>query len=158
MNILNLITKKVHCIHADNSLDDAAKLMCEHDFSTLPVMNQDSGLVGMLTDRDILAAAIETGQRLAEIPVAAALSDDFVCCELHNDSDEVLEMMRLYQVYAIPVINRRLELLGIISLSDFANASLSQADADLDGAGSSDFVAALAAMNRSSDASIRIAR
>lgn len=153
MNILNLITKTVHCVNTEESLDDAAKLMCENDLSALPVLNEDSELVGMLTDRDILIAATETGRRLADIPVETAQSIDIVCCGLHNDSDEVLGLMQLYQVYTVPVINKYGKLLGIISLSDFAIASQSHAEES----GDTDFFAALVAMDRSSDLSMRIA-
>jgi CBS domain-containing protein len=49
MNVSNFMKKKVFYIHEDDTIECAAKLMVENHIGTLPVVDQEMKLIGILT-------------------------------------------------------------------------------------------------------------
>lgn len=122
MKVENIMTSTVFCVGSGQSLNEASQLMWEHNCGSLPVVDEDNQIVGMLTDRDIAMAAYINGKTLSEIPVSTAHSQELVCCQKGDDISDVQHMMQGHQVHRIPVIGDRGEPLGIVSLNDIARA------------------------------------
>jgi len=57
VKVENIMTSTVFCVGSGQSLNEAAQLMWEHNCGSLPVVDEDNQIVGMLTDRDIAMAA-----------------------------------------------------------------------------------------------------
>jgi len=122
MKVENIMTSTVFCVGSGQSLNEAAQLMWEHNCGSLPVVDEDNQIVGMLTDRDIAMAAYINGKTLSEIPVSTAHSQELVCCQKGDDISDVQHMMQGHQVHRIPVIGDGGEAIGIVSLNDLALA------------------------------------
>jgi CBS domain-containing protein len=60
MKVEDVMTRDVAIAHPEQSLQQAARLMCELDIGALPVADDDR-LVGMITDRDIVIRAVAEG-------------------------------------------------------------------------------------------------
>ena len=128
MTIEPLMSRHVRQCRPDQTLDQAAALMWEHDCGCLPVC-ADAGstgasrVIGMLTDRDICMAALFQGRPLSELKVADAMSRDIRVCELDDRPEDVELLMREQQIRRVPITYTSGALVGIVSLADFARAA-----------------------------------
>ena len=62
MTVRQVMTKDPKTIAPDAPLIEAARMMLEHEVSTLPV-TEDSQLVGIITESDIFRAFVELGEK-----------------------------------------------------------------------------------------------
>lgn len=122
MKVQEIMSKAVFCVGINQSLNDAAQLMWEHNCGCAPVVDAHNQVIGMVTDRDIAMAAYFNGKALADIPVSDTQSRQLVCCGPQDKISDVEAMMQAHQVHRIPVTGERLEPLGIVSLNDIALA------------------------------------
>ena len=58
MLVRDVMTAPVVTVHADDGLDDAARLLREHGVRSLPVVDDDGHLLGMVTDTDVVRDAV----------------------------------------------------------------------------------------------------
>lgn len=122
MKIANIMSRDVHFIGPDTTLQDAAKKMKEIDTGALPVAEHDK-LVGMLTDRDIAIRAVAAGKG-PDAKVRDAMSREVMYCFEDEDVQHVAENMGDLQIRRLPVMSRDKQLVGIVSLSDISRGSL----------------------------------
>jgi CBS domain-containing protein len=118
MKIENLMTCEVQTCHPEEALTSAAQKMWECDIGSLPVVDNNDHVIGMITDRDICMAAYTQGRSLSEIPIAVAMSKELFGCSPNDSIKDAEEALRSHQVRRLPVLNERQKLVGIVSLSD----------------------------------------
>jgi len=58
IKIREIMTRKVYTVTPDTPIEEAARLMLQHKIGGLPVL-QNGGLVGIITETDILAAFVD---------------------------------------------------------------------------------------------------
>jgi CBS domain-containing protein len=121
VRIEQLMQKKLGSVTAEQSLDDAARVLWERDCGCVPVVSEDGShrVVGMLTDRDICMAAYTQGCTLRDRSVGSAMSRDVETCAPGDSVSVAEERMRKNQVRRLPVIDGG-RLVGIVSLNDLA--------------------------------------
>jgi CBS domain-containing protein len=112
------------------TLAAAYELMMEGGFRHLPVVDDRGHVIGMLSDRDVLAAMPPPGAspellaasaELTRRPVTAAMADAVTVQE--DDALEVaIELMIANRVSALAVTDPRDRLCGIVTLVDVAGA------------------------------------
>lgn len=123
MKVEQLMTKAVATCAADDMLNEAARIMWEHDCGVVPITGGEGEgprVVGMLTDRDVCMAAYTKGRPLSEICVRDAMSTEVQSCRPGTDLIEAEGLMRSAQVHRLPVVDDADQLLGVISLADIA--------------------------------------
>lgn len=120
MKIAEIMTVDVHLTDPSESLQSAADTMLSKDVGCLPV-GRDGKLVGMLTDRDIVVRGIARGLG-PDARVQDAMSGDIRYCYEDEDLSHVASNMADLQVRRLPVVNRNKELVGVVSLADFAHS------------------------------------
>jgi len=100
------------------SLNDAARLMWEHDLGTVVVVNEQFKPVSMITDRDICMAAYTQGVALAHGQVASAMAKKMLTVPCYASIDELTELMAMAQVRRMPVVDEQGKLVGVVGMSD----------------------------------------
>lgn len=123
MRVEELMTRPVHSCRPEDSLEQAARSMWEHDCGSLPVSaaaNGERRAVGMITDRDICMAALFQGKPLRELCVRDAMAKEVQVCKPEDSLSGVEETMRTNRIRRLPVVGRQGALLGVISLADLA--------------------------------------
>jgi CBS domain-containing protein len=124
MKVQDVMSKNVRSCTPQDDLAAAARLLWNGDCGVLPiVVGAGRRVVGMLTDRDVCMAAWTQGRPLSEIPVEIAMASDVVTCRPEDDVSEVLGRLRARHVRRLPVVDESQQLLGIVSLVDFARAA-----------------------------------
>jgi CBS domain-containing protein len=100
------------------SLAEAAQLMKSEDIGSLPVVD-DSRLVAMLTDRDIVVRVVAEGLDPNAIVVGDVASRELVTVGPEQDLDEALALMARHQLRRLPVVEED-RLVGIVAQADVA--------------------------------------
>ena len=102
----------------EDTLADAAQLMAEKDLGSLVVISHGL-VVGMLTFREVILAAVKNGGAFGTTTVYRAMDSGPLICTMETELDEVRRMMLERHARYMPVINNRM-LMGVISFYDVA--------------------------------------
>ena len=105
-------------VRPDESLQRAAQVMDELNVGSLPVCDR-SGLVGMITDRDITIRATAAGLP-AHTHVADVMTDHARWCTSDQSVQEAMQQMADVQIRRMPVVDSDNQVVGIVSLGDLA--------------------------------------
>jgi CBS domain-containing protein len=120
MRVNDLMERDVKSCRLHDSLSAAARQMWENDCGCVPVLDDDSRVVGMVTDRDICMAAHFQKRPLGEIEIPSAMSDEIFACRSDDPIETAERTMREKQIRRLPVTDDRGRILGILSLNDIA--------------------------------------
>ena len=119
-DILRLKGNVLYTITPEDSLADAAQLMAERDIGSLVVMSHGR-VVGILTFREVIQAAVKNGGSFGTTTVYRAMDAGPLICTMETEMDEVRRMMLDRHARYLPVIDNR-QLMGVISFYDVAKA------------------------------------
>ena len=120
MKVREVMKKKIVFIKADNSIQEAAQKMKRLNVGNLPVVIINEA-VGMLTDRDIVLRVVAPGLDSKETKAAEAMTKGIVVCREDDDLEIAVRMMGSRRVHQLPVINRKGELSGVVSIGDLVD-------------------------------------
>ena len=116
--ISDFMTRNVQVVRPDESLRRAAQVMDELNVGSLPVCDQ-TGLVGMITDRDITVRATAAGLS-GETQVCDVMTDRARWCTRDQTVQEAMQQMADVQIRRLPVVDADHQVVGIVSLGDLA--------------------------------------
>ncbi|HYG89876.1 MAG TPA: CBS domain-containing protein [Azospirillum sp.] len=116
----DVMSRKVRTVKPDDTVQQAAKLMSDEDTGVLPVA-EDSRVIGMLTDRDIAIRLVGASRDPAKSRVRDVMSQDVLYCYEDEDIDHIAGIMADQQLHRLPVMDRRQNLVGIVSVGDLAD-------------------------------------
>jgi CBS domain-containing protein len=147
MKIQDVMVRAVHCCSPDDSLNRAAQLMWEHVCGSVPVVDAERRVVGMVTDRDVCMAAYTKGLPLVEIRVADVMSREVRTCCPEDTILDAEDAMRACHARRVPVVDAEAKLVGILSLDDLAGLAASNRSFAKDGLDLADVARTLASIN-----------
>lgn len=120
MKVDQLMRQQVRTCHAKDSLNTAAQIMWDHDCGSVPVVDGEGHVIGMITDRDICMAAYTQGGPLRALRVKDAMSKTVCACQPNDTLADAERIMRANQVHRLPVLDAGARLVGLLSLNDLA--------------------------------------
>jgi CBS domain-containing protein len=118
MRVNEAMSRDVCVANPNQSICEAACSMAQLDAGAIPVGENDR-LVGMITDRDIAVRAVAAGKG-PDTPVRDVMTRDVRYCFEDEGLDHVAKNMAEQRVRRLPVLNREMRLVGILSLGDIA--------------------------------------
>ncbi len=141
--VSEVMTQHVISLTASDTIQEAASVMLEHGFSTVPVVNTNNKCIGILSRSDLTELLLQQDDELSRLLDTDRLSlewfnrtmettDSRSVNELMSDNvslvkentslpDACREMVR-NRVHHLPVVNRDDKVVGIISTFDIVNA------------------------------------
>ncbi len=119
--VADVMTRHVEVLRPDDTVQDAARMMAEHDLGAVPVGEGDR-LVGMVTDRDIAVRMAAQGKNPGQTRIREVMTADVKYVFEDEDVSHVVDNMAELQVRRLPVVDRRKRLVGVVSLGDLARA------------------------------------
>lgn len=128
-NILATKGSKVHTIHPDLPIREATVLMVQHNIGALVVVDADGGLVGILSERDIVRA-VARNQDVGE-PVSRLMTRNVIAGSLQDDLSAVMRTMTEKRFRHLPVMEQG-QLLGLVSIGDLVKAQLAQYQGEIE--------------------------
>jgi CBS domain-containing protein len=146
MRVDDIMSTKVATCAPRDSLEHAARLMWQEDCGCLPVMTDDRGLAGIITDRDICMAALFQGRALRDLQVESAMARDVVHCGPEDSLATAERKMTEARIRRLPVLAVDGALVGLLSLADLAREAARQQNACRHSVSSSEVCSTLAAI------------
>lgn len=118
MKIKDIMTKTVASINANDSVENAAKLMKEYNIGSVPVCNGEE-VIGVITDRDIAIRGASNGKNMNNEKVRGIMSSNPVLGTPDMEVNDAARIMSERQVRRLPVVENN-NLVGVVSLGDLA--------------------------------------
>lgn len=107
----DIMSSPVRLILQGAPASEAKAMLEKYGFRHLPVANENNVIVGMITDREVYGG-IEN-KTCAEIMIQKV-----IVCEEHATVNEIAINLLRERINALPIVNRKFELVGIITHSD----------------------------------------
>jgi CBS domain-containing protein len=115
-----IMTRDPACCSATDTVKKAAELMRDVDVGPIPVLDKDSNLTGIVTDRDLVLNVLARGLDAEETKVSEAMTNDPVSCRENEPIEDAMEKMETYQIRRLPVVDSSGHVVGIIAQADIA--------------------------------------
>ena len=126
-----LMSTTVLTVDAKDPAGEVLRLFADHPIHHLPVLDDDK-VVGMLSTADLMkldlfvpkggASPIEYLNR--RIKVGTLVRRPLISIEAHGSVETAAQLMAEQGVHALPVVDQRDRLLGIVTTTDIINAAL----------------------------------
>ncbi len=122
MIVQDLMTEFPEALKPTDTIQKAAKLMRDHDYGIIPILDGLDSLVGVVTDRDIVVQALASGHGPETlIRECMTVQPDTVPRDL--PISEALHLMNARQIRRVPVVENG-RLIGMLSLGDIAKSQI----------------------------------
>lgn len=120
MQVQDVMSAPAVCCSIDATLDVAARLMWEADCGSIPVVDRDGRLAGIVTDRDICMACYTQAKPPSQIGVVSIMAGDVVSCRPQDTLDNLERVLGKHQVRRAPVVDDTGRPLGMVSVNNLA--------------------------------------
>ncbi|HEX9061330.1 MAG TPA: CBS domain-containing protein [Clostridia bacterium] len=118
MKVRDIMTKDVAYINPLSPITEAAQLMQKHNVGSIPVCD-NSGVIGIVTDRDIVVRNVAHGTDPKSTKVQDVMTSQVTTANPEMDVNDAARIMTQSQIRRIPVVENNF-LVGMVSLGDVA--------------------------------------
>ena len=123
MKVKDVMHKGVDWVSPNTPVTELAKLMREHDIGCIPI-GEDDRLIGMVTDRDIVCKGLAgTNFNAGRATARDVMTSGIHCCREDDDLAKAVRHMEELKIRRLPVINKSMRMVGILSLGDVSHAA-----------------------------------
>jgi CBS domain-containing protein len=119
LRIKDVMTPQAEVISPDATTEHAASIMKTLDIGVLPVCDEE-GLVGILTDRDLVVRVLAASRDPKAMLVGEAMTASVVYCFEDDDVERAAVIMAGQQIRRLPVLDKNRNLVGLVSVGDIA--------------------------------------
>jgi CBS domain-containing protein len=129
-DLLRVKGSDVKRIDPGSTLDDAVQSLVEHNIGSLVVCRQgqscdEPGLLGIVTERDILRACAARRGSLDQLIVRDFMTTEVITGTPQDEIEEIMGVMTERRIRHLPVLEGG-RLMGIISIGDVVKAQHQQ--------------------------------
>ena len=103
-------------ISSEKSVEEAIDLMNEKEVSGLLIIDSDSKLVGVLTERDVLFESINSKKSVSEL-----MTKDVISSNENTTLDEAKDILKSHRVEKLPLVNDKNQIVGLYTTQDILN-------------------------------------
>ena len=120
-HLLNAKGRKVISIAADASVFDAIKMMADESIGSLVVLDENDGLVGIVTERDYARKVIVKGRSSNDTRVSDIMTADVLTTSCDDTVNSCMEIMTEKKMRHLPVVEDG-RVIAMISIGDLVQA------------------------------------
>ena len=122
MTVREVMTPNPVCCVPGDTTQSVAKIMCEHNVGSMPVVvdQQSRKLTGIITDRDLCCSIIAQGLDPKNTTIQKYMRQNPVACRDGEDLDGCEQAMQQHQIRRIPVVDGDGRCIGIVAQADLA--------------------------------------
>ncbi len=128
MKLREIMSDSVIKIHPEESVAVAARTLTHYNIGVLPVCENDGGLCGVVTDRDLVTRCIASGRMPENTRVREVMTQQVISALPDMDTGVAAHLMGSRQIRRLPVVENG-KLCGMVSLGDLANRAECNPDA-----------------------------
>lgn len=133
MFVTRRMRRDVVTVAPSSTLEEARRLMRDHNVRQLPVTDVEDKLVGVLSDRDIREAMLPVGilpgasenameEMLANTPVEKVMTRKVVTATMDDSLEDAIVLLHDFRVNSLPVVDDKGRVVGIITRTDILEA------------------------------------
>ncbi len=111
---------------------EAARILSARRIGSVLVRNEDGGIAGILSERDIVRGIAEQGAASLGLPVSALMTRDVVFASPADTLDSVLAVMTERRFRHLPVLDQG-RLVGLISIGDVVKRKIEEVTEEAEG-------------------------
>ena len=108
---------RVISIEADATVSEAIARLVQNNIGSLPVVDGQGKLLGMLSERDVLRGLHNHGEGFGRTKVVDAMTCHPESCKLEADVNDVMGKMSQRRIAKVPVLDGG-KITGIVSVGD----------------------------------------
>ena len=130
MNVETILRNKgnwVATIGPDATVAEAVDVLNRKRIGALVVSEDGEGVLGLLSERDLVTALAEYGTDLLERSVGELMSRTVVTCDPSNSAGELMAEMTSRRIRHFPVVADG-RLCGIVSIGDLVKSRLDEVE------------------------------
>jgi CBS domain-containing protein len=130
MLVKNILAEKggeVVTMRPQDTLGAAVGLLAQRRIGAVVVTNDEGGIAGILSERDIVRILASHGPDALHGPLTSAMTSKVKVCHENNSINDVMEIMTAGRFRHLPV-ERDGRLVGIISIGDVVKKRIEQVE------------------------------
>ncbi|HAI11844.1 MAG TPA: histidine kinase [Phycisphaerales bacterium] len=119
-NVASILAEKgskVLTISKGATVLEAARMMNENKCGSL-LVTEDTQLLGIITERDVLSRVVAAERDPAATPVLAVMTQEIAVCTAETSIEEARTVMRNRRIRHLPVVDGHDQLVGVVSIGD----------------------------------------
>ncbi|THK40039.1 CBS domain-containing protein [Ensifer sp. MPMI2T] len=120
MSVRAILNEKGHnvvTVTPDVTVHQAATFLHDNRIGAVVVVDPDDQIIGILTERDVVAAIAKYGATCLDSPVSSVMWQNVYCCREEMSIATLMEMMSKLRARHLPV-EKEGRLAGIVSIGD----------------------------------------
>lgn len=116
-------------IRTDATVAEAVALLVAHNIGSLPVVNSQSELIGIFSERDVLKGVKADCTHFVSLTMVQVMTPEPITCTPSDNLHEVMGKMTAHKVGQLPIVSGT-EVVGIISVGDVIKSLYEQVDTE----------------------------
>jgi CBS domain-containing protein len=140
MHVTDVMHRPVVTVRPDDTIEQAATVLTKEQITAAPVVDALGGLVGMVSESDLLLREVPpsgavrneppsmAGRADGPVLVADVMTEDVVTLPANSEAGDVAEAMLAYDVRSIPILGDEAQLVGIVSRRDLLRSMVPTSD------------------------------
>jgi CBS domain-containing protein len=128
MRIAEILRRKgsdVATIAPDTTVRSLLGTLAEHNIGAVVVSPDGDGIVGIISERDVVRSLHARGGELLDAPVSEIMTTDVRTCALDDPVDGLRKTMTEHRIRHLPVVDEG-RLVGIVSIGDVVKTAISE--------------------------------
>jgi CBS domain-containing protein len=134
MLVSDILRKKgglVISVAPGQAIREAGRMMAHQGIGSVLVMDGER-IVGILSERDIVAAVTSDGGEGLENMVSSIMTAEVITCPPGESIKSVMEIMTAERIRHLPVVDEGGDLCGVISIGDVVKHRLEETQAEVE--------------------------
>ncbi|HET6287305.1 MAG TPA: CBS domain-containing protein [Amycolatopsis sp.] len=128
MRISDLLRTKgaaVATVSPETNVTELLERLAKHNVGALVVVDDEGGIVGIVSERDVVRRLNERGPQLLDGSVAAIMTKMVASCTPEHSVDQLSVLMTEHRIRHVPVVVDG-RLAGIVSIGDVVKTRMEQ--------------------------------
>ena len=126
--ISQLLKRDVISIHPNKTVFNAIKLLTENNIGALPVINDNTELCGIISERDIIRSMSQNiGTNFKKCLINSIMTFNVITISNNAISEDIMDIMTKNKIRHIPIVENNL-LKGIVSIGDVVKRLLEKSN------------------------------
>ena len=116
--LTELLKRRVYTVRKDINLTEVIEKLAKLNVGSLPVVDKDSKLLGIISERDLIKNAYFFGSNnFLSFKVRDAMTKKVIKCNSMATSEDLMRLMTDCKIRHIPIVRGKI-LIGIVSIGD----------------------------------------
>lgn len=129
-NILEKLGQKLATCRPEDTIQTVATILTTKGIGALPVCDEQGGMVGIVSERDLVVAFAREGGKTGSLQVRDIMTSNVISCGPHDTSAHARELLQKYRFRHLPVVQDS-TIVGILSIRDLLETRLEETELEV---------------------------